>query len=139
MLPLLSEEVFSETVAELLRADNGVVVWWGAWIECAVAISRLRREGKLDEENQEGARAVLDRLADDWTEQRPEDDIRLLAMLISKDYPLKAADALQLAAALRWCKGDTEGTGFVCLDERLRRAAANEGFDVLPEPVEGEQ
>ena len=60
MLPLFSEEAFSETVAGLLRVDNGVVVWWGAWIECAVAISRLRREGKLDDEGQEEAR-------DPWT------------------------------------------------------------------------
>lgn len=132
MLPLFSEEAFSETVAELLRADNELVVWWGAWIECAVAISRLRREGKLDEEGQEGARAALDRLADDWTERRPEDDTRLLAMLISKQHPLRAADALQLAAALRWCEGDTSDKGFVCLDERLRRAASDEGFGVLP-------
>lgn len=54
-------------------------------------------------------------------------------MLVSKDYPLKAADALQLAAALRWCEVDTDDRRFVCLDNRLRRAAEDEGFDVLPE------
>jgi predicted nucleic acid-binding protein len=130
---LFSEEAFSETVAELLRADNEVVVWWGAWIECAVATSRLRRKGRLDEVGQEEARAALDRLADNWTEQRPEDDVRLLAALISKQHPLRAADCLQLAAALRWYEGDTSGADFVCLDERLRRAAFDEGFEVLPE------
>ena len=59
--------------------------------------------------------------------------MRLLAMLISKRHPVKAADCLQLAAALRRCEGDTSGSGFVCLDERLRPAASDGGFEVLPE------
>lgn len=113
-----------------------MAVWWGAWTECAVTISRLRREGSLDDEGEEEARAALDNLARDWSEIEPENDLRLLAMLVSKSHPLKAADALQLAAALRWCEGETADAGFVCLDERLRRAAADEGFDVLPTPEE---
>ena len=79
---------------------------------------------------------MLNILAETWTEIQPADDIRLLASIISKDHHIKAADALQLAAALRWCEGDTSGAGFVCLDERLRRTASDEGFDVLPEPPE---
>ena len=48
-------------------------------------------------------------------------------------HPLRAADALQLAAALMWCD-DTPSTvtPFVCLDERLRNAARREGFSILP-------
>ncbi len=38
------------------------------WVECAVTISRLKREGKLDEEGEERTRAVLDLLAEIWTE-----------------------------------------------------------------------
>ncbi len=136
MLPLLSEEPYSIAVADLLRSDNDVAVWWGTWAECAVAIGRLRREGRLDEEAEEETRAVLDLLADGWLEVQPADDLRLLAALVSKDHPLKTADALQLAAALMWCEGDTSGMSFVCLDERLRRTALNEGFDVVPEPTE---
>ncbi len=136
MLPLIFEEATSDTVAGLLREDSDMTVWWGTWTECAVAISRLRREGRLDEEGEEETRAVLDLLAELWIENRPTDDTRLLAALLSKQYPLKAADALQLAAALKWCEGDTGGRGFVCLDDRLRRTAQNEGFDVLHEPNE---
>jgi predicted nucleic acid-binding protein len=132
LLPLASEEMFSDVVAGLLREDDGIAVWWGTWIECSAAISRLRRESILDEAGEEEARTALDRLAGDWVEQRPTDDTRLLAMLVSKVHPLKAADALQIAAALRWCEGETYGTAFVCLDDRLRRAATDEGFDVLP-------
>ena len=132
---MIFREAVSERVANLVREDDDIAVWWGTWAECAVAVSRLKREKNFDDETEENARARLDGLAADWTEIDPEDDIRLLASLLSKDHPLKTADALQLAA-LRWCEGDTRNKVFVCLDERLRRAARDEGFDVLPETSE---
>jgi predicted nucleic acid-binding protein len=46
-------------------------------------------------------------------------------------HPLRAADALQLAAALVWSH-EGSGEAFVCLDDRLRDAARREGFEVLP-------
>ena len=85
----------------------------------------------MDAEGEEEGRAVLDLLATNWVEVRPSNELRLLASLISRDYSLKAADALRLAAALRWYEGNTVGAGFVCLDKGLRRAASDEGFDVL--------
>ena len=139
IMPLVLEETNIATIVDHLREDTEVAVWWGTWVERAVAISRLRREGRLDEEGEEGVRDTLDLLAETWIEVRPTDEMRLLAALLSRGHPLKAADALQLAAALRWCEGDTSGAGFVCLDGRLRRAASNEGFDVLPEPTEEEE
>ncbi len=53
---------------------------------------------------------------------------RLLAV-----HPLRAADALQLAAALVFCEDDPTGESFVCLDDRLREAALREGFKLLPD------
>lgn len=110
-----------------------MTVWWGTWTECAVAISRLKREGSWGEEYEEETRAALDGLSANWLEVEPTNELRLLAMLVSKSHPLKAADCLQLAAALRWCEGDTTGASFVCLDDRLRQAADDEGFHLLPE------
>ncbi len=136
VVPLIFEEPMSEPLDDLLMEDVEIAVWWGTWAECAVTISRLKRDGDLDEEYEQESRAALDGLAVDWTEIEPTNDLRLLAALISKDHPLKAADALQLSAALRWCEGDTSGMQFVCLDDRLRRAAQDEGFRVLPD---GEQ
>lgn len=120
-------------IGDLLRDDRDMAVWWGTWIEGAVAISRLKREGNLDEESERETRAALDGLASDWTEIKPTDNIRLSAMILSQNHSLRAADCLQFAAALRWCEGDTSGKGFVCLDDQLRRAACDEGFDALPE------
>lgn len=136
MLPLISEETTSRTVTDLLRGDNGITAWWGTWAECAVAISRIRRVGGLDDEREEVARNILDMLAETWVEIRPEDDVRLLSTLLSKYYPLKTADCFQLAAALRWCEGGTGGMEFVCLDDRLRKAVRDEGFVTLPLEIE---
>jgi hypothetical protein len=48
-------------------------------------------------------------------------------------HSLRAADAFQLAAALVWSRGQTPAHAIVSLDERLRLAAAREGFRILPE------
>lgn len=132
MIPLIFEEPTSTTLNELLIEDGDVVVWWGTWIECSVTVSRLRRENKLAEAGEEEVRLSLAELSADWQEIELAEDLRLLAILVSKAHPLKAADCLQLAAALRWCEGNTESTSFVCLDNRLRQAAEGEGFDVTP-------
>jgi len=49
--------------------------------------------------------------------------------------PLRAADALRLAADLLWARERPGGRDFARLDERLRTAAIPEGFAVLPEAV----
>ncbi len=138
VVPLISEETTSDMVSDLLQEDTDLTVWWGTWVECAVAISRLLREGRLDEEGERETRTALDGLAAAWTEIEPTDGIRLSAMILSQDHPLKAADCLQLPAALRWCEGDTSDATFVCLDDRLRQSASDEGFYVLPMPSEAE-
>ncbi len=136
MIPLIFEEPTSPVLNEFLMQDADMVVWWGTWIECSVTVSRLGREGRLDENGQEETRAALDGLSVDWLEVEPAEGLRLLAMLVSKTHSLKAADCLQLAAALRWCEGNTDEAEFVCLDNRLHQSAEDEGFDVLPESVE---
>jgi predicted nucleic acid-binding protein len=135
VIPLIFEEPTSPVLNELLMQDTDMVVWWGTWIECSVTVSRLGCEGRLDENGQEETRAALDSMSMDWLEIEPTGELRLLAMLVSKTHSLKAADCLQLAAALRCCEGNTDGVDFVCLDNRLRQSAEDEGFDVLPESV----
>ena len=106
-----------------------MAMWWGTGIEDVATISRLGREGELDVEGGEETRDGLDLLVEDWREVEPTDEVRLLAALLSRRHPLKAADALRLAAAFVWRQTDTSGDDFVCLDDQLRRAAADEGFD----------
>ena len=44
---------------------------------------------------------------------------------------LRAADALQLAAALVWCRQRPHGRAFVVADDGLSDAAEAEGFTVI--------
>ena len=48
----------------------------------------------------------------------------------SRSSALRAADALQLAAALVWAKQLPRKRLFVCFDGRLAEAAGKEGFTV---------
>lgn len=70
-------------------------------------------------------------------EVQPSDEVRHRVLRLLRVHALRAADALQLAAALTWCRERPSGAGLVCLDGRLRDAAAREGFNVLPAEVEG--
>lgn len=47
-------------------------------------------------------------------------------------HTLKAADALQLGAALAATYDNPVGWEFVCLDQGLRKAAGREGFVIVP-------
>jgi predicted nucleic acid-binding protein len=114
--------------------DPEAVVWWGSRVECASALARVLRGGKIDEHLQHDVRRRLATMWRRFLEMQPADELRERAMRLLNLHPLRAADALQLAAALEWCEEHTGGAGFVCLDGRLRAAAAREGFDVYPFP-----
>ncbi|MGH9426982.1 MAG: type II toxin-antitoxin system VapC family toxin, partial [Terriglobia bacterium] len=61
----------------------------------------------------------------------PGERVREDAMNLLWSYPLVAADALQLAAALTWCNHNPQRRHFISFDMRLCDAAAKAGFSVL--------
>jgi predicted nucleic acid-binding protein len=115
----------------LLRGDSGMVVWWASLVECWSAFARLRREGVVDLAGEEAARAVLERLRRSWVEIHPGEEVRARAGRLLRTHPLRAADALQLSAALVWA-GSPPSSQFVSLDQHLREAALLEGLTPLP-------
>lgn len=132
IIPLLVIEPATQPAKEILRADDAVVVWWGTPIECISALVRRTREGMLDGKAEDQARNVLRRLAGLWTEVHPTQIVRDTAERLLTVHSLRAADALQLAAALVWVGRNPAGQHFVCLDHNLRAAARREGFILLP-------
>ena len=58
--------------------------------------------------------------------------VKLRAKRLLRVYPLRAADSLQLGAALAAASDQPPGWDFVCLDDCLRDAALREGFNILP-------
>ena len=127
LVPLLLEQPRTARAREMLGEDKELVVWWGSLIECASAISRLHRDGQLTSREEAQARALLTTLKASWFEVQPGDAVREQALRILRLHPLRAADAVQLAAALEWAGSPPEGT-FVSFDERLGAAAQREGF-----------
>lgn len=132
VLPLCLEEPNSGRLLDLAKEDSLMIAWWGTVVECASAVARLRREGFFDASQERAVDHLLEAVAAAWTEVQPSDEIRRWGIRLMRRHPLRAADALQLAAAHLWASGRPEGYAFVCLDHRLRDAALKEGFTVLP-------
>src|SRR6516225_10146056 len=80
------------------------VVWWGSLVEVHSAIARLHRRGKLSASEKQNGLSQLDLLNRSWREVLPGDHVRDLATRLLDIYDLRAADSLQLAAALTWCQ-----------------------------------
>lgn len=112
----------------LLKDDAVMLVWWGTPVECTSAIARREREGALSLSSAAQALARLKRLAEGWEEILPENTIRMTAQRLLRVHPLRAADSLQLAAAVVVAEHQPGTLEFVCLDQRLSDAAEREGF-----------
>lgn len=136
LIPLCWEEAQTAAVRGLLDEDADIRVWWGTRVECASTIMRLVRQGNMDGAAEARVRACVASLFDGGDEVAPAEEVRLRAERLLGPYPLRTADALQLAAALAWARERPTGMGFVCLDRRLREAAHREGFEVLPASLE---
>lgn len=108
-----------------------LVAWWATSVEVVSSFSRLRREEKLTEEGKEQALKRLAYLRSRWTEVQPTHEVRETAERLLNVHKLRAADALQLAAALIWCGHRTSCRHFISGDGELANAAEAEGFRVL--------
>ncbi len=132
IIPLCIEEQETRSIQDIAKKDAMIVVWWGSIVECYSAFGRLRRDGILTPQEEIQVLAVLSQLKGVWTEIEPSDEIRDITRRLFQNYPLRAADSLQLAAAIVWAEKTPRGHEFVCLDSRLRDAAQREGFIILP-------
>ena len=74
----------------------------------------------------------MDQLRRSWDEILPTQAVRAIAESLPDDNGVRTGDAWQLAAALVWCSERPRGRPFVCLDERLAKAASDVGFTVHP-------
>src|SRR5207253_8552970 len=134
IIPLLVHESSSDSVADVVGRDPRMTVWWGTLVECQSALARGERLARLSAAAADSARRDLRVLGHGWTEIEPSDLVRDRAGGFLRAYPLRAADALQLAAAVVWADG-RRGEAFMTLDNRLAAAALAEGFE-LPLPFE---
>lgn len=132
IVPLCVDVPEAQAMRALLRRDPAMAVWWATRTDCVSALARQVREGSIDLRGDGQARAILATLGQVWSEVQPSEALRTLAELLLATHPLRAADALQLAAALQWRGGPSIAAEFVSFDGRLRGAAYAQGFAVLP-------
>lgn len=136
VVPLLVSEEASHAVLGEYEHDTEMLVWWATEVECASALARLESEGALAPPAAADAFDRLAALAASWLEVQPVAVVRRTAVRLLRVHSLRAADALQLAAAVVASENDPASLPLVTFDERLARAAQKEGFPVTrPEPT----
>ncbi|MBS1800599.1 MAG: type II toxin-antitoxin system VapC family toxin [Acidobacteria bacterium] len=134
LIPLCVQEQTSNP-ARTLAKQFAPVVWWATAVEIHSAITRLHRGGGLNDASKQ---AALDRLlviSHGWREILPSDKLRDQAESLLDTYSMRAADSLQLAAAMVWCQQKPARRTFIAGDVRLCEAASQAGFTVIrPSP-----
>lgn len=114
-----------------LRSQYGMIVWWATPVEIRGAIARELRTGRITPNGQVQALVKLDELRRQWTEIEPYEEVRDRAESVIERSQLRAADALQLAAAFFWCDGHPRNRTFIAGDTQLLAAAAQAGFNTI--------
>ena len=131
LVPLCCFQPQSAQARQVARTYSRQVVWWGTVIEAVSSLNRLTREGTLTVKESRQAFSRLDYLRERWNEIQPTEEIRDRAERLLRIHKLRAADALQLAAALVWCGDRPQGRALIGADGILSEAAGAEGFTVI--------
>lgn len=127
LVPLCIRQKITPKAVALYNAYEAII-WWATPVEIASAIARLLRMKQINPSDFAKARKLAHNLADTWSVIQPSDALRSRAVQLVDHYDLRAADALQLVAALEWCDDAPQGRIFLTADERLREAALLSGF-----------
>jgi predicted nucleic acid-binding protein len=113
---------------ERLVEDPDVTVWCLSQVEVWSAVARRRHDGLLRSPDVREARKRLEQVAAAWVEIDDVRQVRERARRILETHRLRAADALQLGAALVVCNDRPGSLHFLTLDQELQEAAEREGF-----------
>ena len=132
IVPLCCSQPATAQGRRLRRELTRMVVWWGTPLEARSAFARLVRDGRLAVEERATAIRLLGQLRVTWDEILPTERVRSLAEDLPDTHSVRAADAVQLAAALVWCRERPKHRPLVCFDDRLRAAATALGFSIKP-------
>ena len=130
LVPLCTSEPRSISAGRLWKTFSPRVVWWETSVEICSALARIERENIISLQQRLNAEKRLEILENIWIEIQPNSRIKELARTFPAQHKMKAADSLQLAAALVWCKELPKGKDFVSGDVKLLEVAENVGFTI---------
>ncbi len=132
LVALQVEQAMTARVRELYAADSVVIAWVLSDVEVQSALRRLERDGAITARALRDLVRHYDALWDGVHVIDAVGAVRTRAKRLLGVHPLRAADAVQLAAALIAAYDDPQALEFACLDARLAGAAEREGFAVVP-------
>jgi predicted nucleic acid-binding protein len=127
LIPLCVSQPQTAT-ARLLYESYRIVTWRGTQVEIMSGLTRLDRTAAITHDRFLIGKQIAKEIMRDWISVGSIESIAGNACLLLELYPLRAADALQLAAALAWCEGRPKGNVFLTFDNRLAEAAELAGF-----------
>lgn len=132
IVPLVCLEPTTPEVLEWYQQDSQVLVWALTSTEVLSALYRRFREGRLTSRELSDCSQHVQMLREDWSEVEALELVKQRAERLLRVHPLRAADALQLGAALLATQEQPQGINFVSFDQNLAAAAHKEGFAILP-------
>ena len=130
VVPLVVRQSASAKADRWHAEDPGIAIWTLTTTEITSALWRLRREEALTEDDARTAELRVEELASASYIVADVDSVKAVAARLLRVHTLRAADALQLGAALVWAGSRPDGKTLHTLDERLALAARREGFSV---------
>ena len=131
LIPLVVAERGTARAERLLRDDPSVIVWTLTRVELLSALARRRREEPASGRRLLAARREIMAAWPRWSEVTAVEVVRRHAERVVDAHPIRAADALQLGAALVAANDDPAALDFVTFDQSQAVAAEREGFRVL--------
>lgn len=131
IVPILVLERESNWAQELLRQDPVGIVWALSPVEVHSALVRRRRDGSLAAAAFTTARSRAKQFFTAMAHVVALEQVAERALRVLDMHSVRAADALQLAAALVASRERPQHLPFVTLDERLAEAVEREGFPIV--------
>jgi predicted nucleic acid-binding protein len=117
---------------DLLTRSTVVATSRVTYVECRAALSRARREGRLQARGESAAARNLDARWGELQVVELDEALTRNAGELTRARPLRALDAIHLASAEVIAEEARDEVTFVCWDRRLWEAAEDSGFGIAP-------
>jgi predicted nucleic acid-binding protein len=114
----------------MLYSKYKIVTWWATHVEIVSGLTRLTRMGGMTQHQFLLSQPFVRNLVSGWLSIHESAGIAANACRLLELHPQRAADALQLAAALEACEHKPHGFALITADQRLADAARQTGFSV---------
>lgn len=129
---LLLQEANALEIRSIYDQSETFVMWTLTPVEVVSALYQAARTNRISAEGLRQAEQWLKEAIESFNFVKDIEQVKHRAERILRIHPLKAADALQLAAALVYYDDKPQSQLLITLDTKLAQAGFKEGFTILP-------